>query len=522
MFTALLDTLLFFTVTISLMELLARKGGMQSTSKTSSAVNRPAWFRLRMHEIPLSMVVGGYALLGFFVSLLFFPTLFNQVLRDGVIVIPLRHPSVLPLEGCLEIDALSLFMVAVFLLIGLMASMHSLRYVERDTGVFGYHTLLLSLTAGLVGVAFAGDFFTFFLFWEVMCVSSYALVAFRKGDPDAVAAGYKYLIMSAAGSMTLLFAISILYGMTGTLNFAYLSEGLSRTDGGIWMHLALAMILVGFGIQMGMAPLHAWLPEAHSAAPSPISAMLSGAMVKIGVFGLIRLLFLLFPQTQGLWRMALALLAALTMFTGNLMALLQDDVKRILAFSTIANIGYILLGLASGSLPGWTGSLFHLLNHAICKALLFLCVGSFIHQTGSRSLTALAGIGRRMPITGALFTVGVLAILGVPPLNAFWSELMIVVEGLESGLLFFSTVMIVNIILSAFYFFRMIQVIMLQETTSTSMKARKAPVSMLIPTYALAFYSIIIGLYPAVFRGIAESAAQAALNIHAYVAAVLG
>jgi multicomponent Na+:H+ antiporter subunit D len=467
------------------------------------------------------MVVGGYALLGFLVPLIFLPTLFNQVIGNGILVIPLRQPF-LPLEGCLEIDALSLFMVAVFLLIGLMASMHSLRYVERDTGVFGYHTLLLSLTAGLVGVSFAGDFFTFFLFWEVMCVSSYALVAFRQGEPDAVAAGYKYLIMSAAGSMTLLFAISLLYGMTGTLNFAFLSEGLSQIDGGSWMHLALAMILVGFGIQMGMVPLHAWLPEAHSAAPSPISAMLSGAMVKIGVFGLIRLLFLLFPQAQGLWRMALAVLSALTMFTGNLMALLQDDVKRILAFSTIANVGYILFGLASGSLPGWTGSLFHLLNHAICKALLFLCAGSFIHQTGARSLTALAGIGRRMPITGALFTVGSLAILGVPPLNAFWSELMIVVEGLESGLLFVSTAMIVNIILSAFYFFRMIQVIMLQETTSTSLKARKAPFSMLIPTLALAFYTIIIGLYPAVFRAMAEAAANAALNVQAYVAAVLG
>ena len=286
--------------------------------------------------------------------------------------------------------------------------------------------------------------------------------------------------------------------------------------------LALTMIIAGFGLQAGMVPLHAWLPDAHSATPAPVSAILSGAMVMTGVYGLFRVLLLIFVPLQGAWRMTLAAFAVVTMFTGNLMALLQDDLKRLLAFSTIANVGYILLGLTTGNLSGLTGGLFQILNHAIVKALLFLCAGSFTYMAKTRSLKGLAGIGRKMPITGALFILGVVAIAGIPPLNIFWSEWMIFAASLEAGMVVFSALMVVNLALSAAYCLRLIQTIMLKDETQASMGASEVPVSMLLPALALGILCITVGLHLDPFRAMAEEAARAVLNIQAYVNAILG
>jgi len=314
--------------------------------------------------------------------------------------------------------------------------------------------------------------------------------------------------------------MSFLYGMTGTLNIAYLSASFAQSEGTVWMYLILTMIIAGFGLQAGMAPLHMWLPDAHSAAPSPISAVLSGAMVKTAAYGLIRVLMFVFPMMHGAWGITLAIFAVLTMFTGNLMALLQDDIKRLLAFSTIANMGYILLGLSIGSLRGLTGSMFHIFNHALVKALLFLSVGSFVYRTKTRSLKELAGIGRSMPISSGLFAIGVIALAGIPPLNFFWSELTIVTAGVEAGMLPFSILMILNLALSAAYCLRMIQTIFLKETTAISEKATEAPKIMLVATIILAFLSIVIGFYPSPFQDMAGNAAGAAVDRQAYLDAV--
>jgi len=496
MFTTLLDALLFFTVTTPLMGLLTHKIGKRE-------------------------VVGVYSVLGFIVPLIFLLALYHKVLAEGVVVIMSGQSSLPPMGVCLEIDALSLFMVTIYLITGLMASIHSIRCMEYDTGLVGYYTALLSMVTGMVGVTLAGDLFTLFIFWEVMCISSYALVAFRKGRWEPVEAGYKYLIMSAAGSVTVLFAMSLLYGMAGTLNIAYLSVSLTQAEGGVWTYLTLTMIITGFGLQAGMAPLHTWLPDAHSAAPSPVSAVLSGAMVKAGAYSLIRTLIIIFAPMQTEWRVILAIFAVLTMFTGNLMALLQDDIKRLLAFSTIANMGYILMGLATQSLQGLTGCLFQILNHALSKVLLFLCVGSLVHQAKTRSLKELAGIWRTMPVTGTFFAVGAIAMAGIPPLNVFWSELAIILAGLEAGMLLFSALMVINMALSAAYCLRMIQIIVLKNATSTSKKATEAPLSMLIPPLMLTSLCIMIGFYPGPFQKMAEGAARAALDIQTYIYAVL-
>jgi multicomponent Na+:H+ antiporter subunit D len=410
----------------------------------------------------------------------------------------------------------------VYIIIGLVTTVYSIKFMERDSGLTEYYTLMLGMVAGMTGVVFAGDFFTLFVFWELMCLTSYALVAFRKQKWESIEAGFKYLIMSAAGSATILLAMSFLYGMTGTLNFAALASRLANTSSEGWLYVTLALVIVGFGIKAAIVPFHMWLPDAHSAAPSPVSAMLSGVMVQTGACALIRILLLVFSSAQPAWQMTLAIFAVFTMFGGNLMALLQNDLKRLLAFSTIAHMGYIIFGFAISTSYGFSASLFHVVNHAIMKTLLFLCAGAFIRQTKTRDLKKLRGIRRAMPMTSAAFTIGTIAIAAFPPLNGFWSEMMIVAAGVRAEMIVFSGLMLANMALSVVYYFRLIRIIILEKPTKVSRKATKTPMTMLIPILVLAFLCVLIGAYPVLYIDASSKAAEAMLNIGAYIEAVLG
>ncbi len=451
---------------------------------------------------------GLYAVLGLSVTAYFLYELYTEVSEKGVMSVVGQLPFSPSLGACLEIDMLSVFMALVYVMIGLLAAVYSIKYMERDTGLTQYYVLLLGMVAGMMGVAFAGDFFTLFVFWELMSLTSYALVAFRKERWEPIEAGFKYLIMSAAGGATILLAMSFLYGMTGTLSFASLS-GVAPNE---WLYVTLILIIVGFGVKAAIVPFHTWLPDAHPAAPAPISALLSGALVQTGAYALIRVLLVVFGSMQITWQMTLVVFAVFTMFVGNFMALLQDDIKRLLAFSTIAQMGYILFGFSLASLDGLTGSFFHIMNHAIMKSLLFLCAGAFVHRVGTRDLRKLEGIRQKMPMTSMLLAIGAVAIAAIPPLNGFWSEWMIVLAGVEAEMLPFSALMIINILLSVAYYLRLIYIIVLKAPTPVSEKATEAPLSMLIPIIILAALCIIIGLYPGPFMALAEGAAKAALG----------
>jgi len=496
MFTEPLDVLLIFTITTPVIGWL---------------VYKKAYRRIQ----------GVYAALGFSITIYFLYELYQKVVNERIILIVGRLPFYPPLEAFLEIDMLSIFMAFIYTVMGLFAAIYSIRYMEHESGLTEYYTLLLGMVAGMIGVVFAGDFFTLFVFWDLMCLTSYALVAFRKQRWEPIEAGFKYLIMSAVGGTTILFAMSFLYGMTGTLSFAFLASNLNNAVANPWLYVTLMLIIVGFGIKAAIVPFHTWLPDAHAAAPSPISAMLSGVMVETGAYALIRILLLIFSSMQLTWQTTLAFFAVFTMFIGNFMALLQDDLKRLLAFSTIAQVGYILFGLAIASLSGLTASLFHILNHAIMKGLLFLCAGSFLHQTKTQDLRELVGIRQRMPLTSLFFTIGAIAIAAIPPLNGFWSEWMIVAAGIEAGMLPFSALMIVNMIFSVAYYLRIIHIIVLKNPKSTSKKIAEAPLSMLIPTCILASFCIIVGIYPNPFIAVSSKAAQAALNLQVYINSVL-
>jgi proton-translocating NADH-quinone oxidoreductase chain N len=497
MFTPPLDALLMFMVATPAVGWLAYKKGYRKVQGIYASV---------------CLLVVAYFLYG----------LYKEVAENSIVLIVGQPPFNPPFGACLEIDMLSVFMAFLYIIIGLFATVYSIKFMEHDSGLTEYYTLMLGMIAGMTGIVFAGDFFTLFVFWELMCLTSYALVAFRKQKWEPIEAGFKYLIMSAAGSATILLSMSFLYGMTGTLNFAALAYRLTNTTPDGWLYITLALIIVGFGVKAAIVPFHTWLPDAHSAAPSPISAMLSGVMVQTGAYALIRILLLVFSSAQPAWQMTLAVFAVFTMFGGNLMALLQNDLKRLLAFSTIAHMGYILFGFAIASNQGLTASLFHIINHAIMKTLLFLCAGAFIRQIKMRDLRKLRGIRKTMPVTSASFIIGTIAIAAFPPLNGFWSEMMIIAAGVRAKMIIFSALMLTNIALSVVYYFRLIRIIILEKPTKVSKRATEAPVAMLIPMLILAVLCVFIGVYPGPCIGASSQAAEAMLNIAVYINAVLG
>ncbi|MHA1262933.1 MAG: complex I subunit 5 family protein [Candidatus Freyarchaeota archaeon] len=269
-----------------------------------------------------------------------------------------------------------------------------------------------------------------------MSISAYCLVGFRKENWEPVEAGFKYLLMVAVGSTLVLYASSFIYGYTGTLNFAYVGTLISQIDQLTLyttrpiFYLVITFLIAGFGVEAAIVPLHWWLPDAHPAAPSGMSAMLSGVVIKAAVYALIRTLLVMFPVQStpfpylwftftttpynypyGFpatpypfdWNYALIVLAIITLVVANIMALLQRDIKRLLAYSSILNIGFILIGFSVGTFLGFTASFFHVINHAIMKGLLFLCAGAYLHATGSRMLDDLSGIGRKMPVAWRLW-----------------------------------------------------------------------------------------------------------------------
>lgn len=495
LFEVALDTILFFVVTSPLVGWIGQK-------------------------IRIEKIRDGYTILGFAITAYFLLDLYARVQKSGVVVtsyLPFRPPF----GACLAVDMFSVFMTFVFVMLSIFVSVYSVRYMERDAELVEYYTLFLAMVAGMIGVVFAGDFFTFFVFWELMCISSYVLVAFRKERWAPIEAAFKYLIMSTFGSVTILFAMSLLYGMVGTLNFAYLSRSIATTVPNYWLYLVIAMTIVGFGVKAAVVPFHTWLPDAHPEAPSSVSALLSGILISCGVYGLSRVLLLIFNSTMFQWGIAIMVLSIITMTVGNFMALLQNDLKRLLAYSSIAHIGYIIAGLSLSTEMGLTGALLHIFNHALMKGLAFLCAGAFIYRTEIRDLNDLAGIGRRMPISTFTLCIALLALLGFPSLNGFVSKFILILAAINSYAYLLAIIIILNSALSAAYYLRIIQKLMVTQPTEKILHAKEVPLAMLIPMCGMAFLILLFGIWPGPLIALANNAAVAALDIQGYINAIL-
>jgi multicomponent Na+:H+ antiporter subunit D len=425
-----------------------------------------------------------------------------QVLASGAPIVIRLEPSVL--ATAFTITPLGVYISSIALLLSILISLYSVAYLSKEGSSALFQSLILLLYLGIYAVTVSGDLLTFFIGWEGMSVAAYGLVAFYKHSWEAIEATVKYLLMSGIGSLTALYGIALVYGLTGTLNVETFKKGFAApTPIGL---LAVILIFMGFGVEAAIAPLHMWLPDAHPAAPSPMSALLSGIIIEVGSFAFIRLLggILTLPSYAVLAQPVLALAAVATMFIGNISALQQDDLKRLLAYSSVAQVGYILLGIATLTTDGFSASVFHIWNHALLKATLFLLAGVVTFLIGTRSLTEMAGLGRKSPILAALFGISALAMTGVPPFGLFWSEFLIVVSNLAVGSMVLNAgvvLMLVNLLISIAYYFRIIRVVAFAKPSSVmhSNEGIKIPVTLLVPCIILVTLSLITGLYPNLF-----------------------
>ena len=288
----------------------------------------------------------------------------------------------------------------------------------RELG--GYACLFQLLLAALIGAALTADLFDLFVWFEVAALASYGLTAFFLERPIALEAGFKILALTTLASFAVFIGAGLLYAANGALNYAQLHTALARhvTTPDL---IALGLLVAGFATKAGLVPFHGWLADAHTAAPGPVSALFSGLMVNFGIFAIGRLVFQVYGPGSTHALVLLVTVGVISALLGAVLALAQDDLKRLLAYDTISQMGILAIGLGSGTAPGVAGAVYHLVNHALFKSLLFLCAGAIVHRTGLTKLSEMGGLARRMPVVAVAFVIGAASIAGVPPLNGYVS-----------------------------------------------------------------------------------------------------
>lgn len=445
-------------------------------------------------------------------------TLYNSGIAAGEILV-FSIGGQPPLGACFEIDAMSIYVAISATLLSFLVTVYSFNYMEHETRLTEYYALLSALTIGMVGVAFAGDMFTMFIFWEMMGISSYSLVSFRKESPGPIEAGFKYMIMGSVGSTILFFGIAMLYGMAGTVNFAQMSSVLRGGPMNLWLYLVLALLIIGFGIKSAIVPMHTWLPDAHPEAPSTISAMLSGMLIETALYALTRVIYVLFEPN--IFSRTLAVLAFITMTIANITALRQTDIKRMLAYSSIAQIGYMLVGVAAGSVIGISAMLMHVFNHSLMKGLAFLSAGSLVHEADTRNIDQLRGIGRAMPITTLALFISFLGLGGVPGTGGYISKLFLFSSAIPAGYVWLTVIGVLNSAFSmGYYLVTMYKLI--SQPSEKVIGLHEAPITMLLITVVLAILVVWTGVLPATVISMAEAGAEALVeNLSNYIGVIL-
>ena len=409
----------------------------------------------------------------------------------------------------LACDGFSRLMLITVNTVALAAVLFSFRYIGRFTAPGLYFSLFFVMLAGMNGVVLAGDLFNLYVFLEVAAVASYALVAFGT-ERDELEASFKYLVLGSVASAFVLLGVAICYNLTGTLNMAAIAAALPTGAGRTAVLLATGFFLMGFGLKAAMVPFHAWLPDAHPAAPAPISAMLSGVLIKaLGIYCICRVVFSVLgvsPPVAGI----LIAMGALSMTIGVLLAVGQWDFKRLLAYHSISQMGYVMLAVGvAAEVAGRSyaiatlalfGGLFHLINHAAFKSLLFLCSGATEYGTGTRLLKRLGGLSQRMPVTSACCRVAALSISGVPPFNGFWSKLIIIVAVAQAGHLWLAALTVFVSFMTLLSFIKVQRYVLGGEPSEAVAPAREVPASMCVAMVLLAVVCAGAGLLVPLFR----------------------
>lgn len=429
-----------------------------------------------------------------------------------------------PFGVALVVDGLSGLFLAAMNIVALVAAVYSIGYLNTYTDRWKFSSLFMLLVAGINGVLISGDIFTLYIFLEIAAISGYFLVAFGIA-PDGLEASFKYAVMGAVASVFILLGIALVYAHTSSLNIAQIASIISQDPRGDHaLKFAAVLFLAGFGLKAALVPFHAWLPYAHSSAPAPISAMLSGVSIKVlGIYAIIRIFFVMFAMTPQVLTI-LIILGVLSMVVASIMAFVQVDIKRLFAYSSISQIGYVALGLGVGTPLAVFGALFHLLNHSAFKPLLFLASGAITNITGTRNMGKIRGVMKDSPVTGTATLVGALSICGVPPFGGFWSKLIIILACIQAGrpVLAFTAVAVSMLTLA--YYFRSLTQVIFGKPLTHGKREGAVTVSMGIAMITLVVMSasMAVLLLPNTGNAVIKEAVSVILNGKSYAAMVAG
>jgi len=413
-----------------------------------------------------------------------------------------------------RVDVFNGFILLLVSLMGAVIVPYAKRSVEKEIApekhAWFYATFLLCV-CGLLGMTITGDAFNIFVFMEVSSLATYALISMGK-DRRALLAAYQYLVMGTIGATFYVIGVGLLYSMTGTLNLADLASRLGGIENSRAVLAALAFLTVGISLKLALFPLHVWLPNAYAFAPSMATAFLAATATKVAVYLLLRYFFTVFgasvifahvPVTE-----IFLLLSLAAMFGASIVAVFQENVKRMLAYSSVAQIGYITLGIAIANQSGLTGGIVHLFNHALMKGALFMAIGAVFYQIGSVKISDLAGIGKRMPITMAAFVVAGLSIIGVPGTVGFISKWYLVLGAFEQGWWWLALLIVASSLIAVVYIGRLVEVMWFRPVSNAAKRATEPPMSMLVPTLLLAAMTVYFGFDTSATAGIASLAAD--------------
>jgi multicomponent Na+:H+ antiporter subunit D len=462
-------------------------------------------------------VAWGVALVASWTAFLIAILLLDRVLAEGVISYQLGGWA--PPWGIeYRIDIVNAFVLLLVSGISAVvlpfAAKSVAREIPSDRITLFYISFLLCLT-GLLGITITGDAFNLFVFLEISSLSSYILIAMGS-DRRALTASYQYLIMGTIGATFILIGVGLLYMMTGTLNMADLAQRIPEVAGTRTVRAAFAFLTVGISLKLALFPLHLWLPNAYAYAPSAVTAFLAATATKVAMYVLLRFVFTIFGFTFSFETMPLGeiliVLAVSAVLSASMVSIFQDNIKRMLAYSSVAQIGYMILGISMASVTGVTASVLHLFNHALMKGALFLALGCVFYRVGSVRLNSFRGLGREMPWTMAAFVVGGLSLIGVPLTVGFISKWYLILGALEKGWWPAAALVLATSLMAVIYIWRVVEVAYFRPLPEGHEAVSEAPLSMLLPTWVLVGANLAFGVNPSFVTAVARQAAFALMG----------
>ncbi len=438
-----------------------------------------------------------------------------MLVKDGAVLAYHIGGWAPPLGIEYRVDAANALVLLIVAAISLAVLPYARTSIEKEIAeknhTLFYACFLLCFT-GLMGVTITGDAFNVFVFLEISSLSTYVLVALgAEKDRRALSAAYDYLVLGTIGATFFVIGLGLIYMATGTLNMVDLSERLASMEGNRTVRSAFAFIIIGMGLKLAIYPLHRWLPGAYTYAPSAVSAFLAATATKVAIYVVIRFMFSVFSIKFGFEQDTLKYIffpfAVIAVFAASFIAVFQINVKRMLAYSSVAQIGYMLLGIALFSATGLSATLVHLFNHAVTKGALFLAIGAIIYQIGSPLMANMSGLGKKMPWTCAAIVVGGLSLIGVPGTVGFVSKWVLLMAALEAGLWPVSLMIVLSSLIAVVYVWKLVEILYLEPLPKDS-QAREAPLSLLVPTWCLILATLWFGFAADFTVHVSDIAAQ--------------